>query len=91
MRYLPTRIVEALLLLTPVVVFAQDLSQQTIHPTRVRDMRPMWNEHIALENPEQGGYHHYPDNHVSSLESGVAEIAPEHRGHSQFMSPLEGF
>jgi hypothetical protein len=65
MRYLPTRVVEAVLLLTPVVVFGQDLPQQTIHPTSVRDMRPMWNDRIALENPDKGWYHHYPDNHVN--------------------------
>jgi hypothetical protein len=29
------------------------------------DMKPYWNESIALENPHKGWYHHYPDNHIN--------------------------
>lgn len=29
------------------------------------DMRPHWNDQIALANPHKGGYHHYPDNHIN--------------------------
>jgi hypothetical protein len=29
------------------------------------DMRPRWNDRIALENPHKGWYHHYPDNHIN--------------------------
>ncbi|MBN1560682.1 hypothetical protein JW998_10560 [candidate division KSB1 bacterium] len=29
------------------------------------DMRPHWNDHLALENPHKGWYHHFPDNHVN--------------------------
>jgi len=29
------------------------------------DMKPSWNESIALENPHKGWYHHYPDNHIN--------------------------
>jgi hypothetical protein len=29
------------------------------------DMRPYWDERAALENPDKGWYHHYPDNHVN--------------------------
>ena len=28
------------------------------------DMKPYWNDWIALENPHKGWYHHYPDNHI---------------------------
>jgi hypothetical protein len=33
-------------------------SDQTIN------MKPNWNDQIALENPHKGWYHHYPDNHI---------------------------
>ena len=29
------------------------------------DMKPHWNDSIALENPHKGWYHHYPDNHIN--------------------------
>jgi len=29
------------------------------------DMKPYWNDKIALENPHKGWYHHYPDNHIN--------------------------
>ncbi|MBN1562055.1 DUF4832 domain-containing protein [candidate division KSB1 bacterium] len=29
------------------------------------DMKPHWDEHLALENPHKGWYHHFPDNHVN--------------------------
>ena len=29
------------------------------------DMKPYWNDTIALENPHKGWYHHYPDNHIN--------------------------
>jgi len=29
------------------------------------DMRPHWDDRIALENPHKGWYHHFPDNHVN--------------------------
>ena len=29
------------------------------------DMRPHWDDRIALENPHKGWYHHCPDNHVN--------------------------
>jgi len=29
------------------------------------DMKPHWNDQIALENPHKGWYHHYPDNHIN--------------------------
>jgi hypothetical protein len=29
------------------------------------DMKPYWNDEIALENPHKGWYHHYPDNHIN--------------------------
>lgn len=29
------------------------------------NMKPHWNESIALENPHKGWYHHYPDNHIN--------------------------
>jgi hypothetical protein len=29
------------------------------------DMKPYWNDRIALGNPHKGWYHHYPDNHVN--------------------------
>ncbi len=29
------------------------------------DMRPHWDDRIALENPHKGWYHHYPDNHIN--------------------------
>ena len=32
------------------------------------DMRPHWDDRIALENPHKGWYHHYPDNHVNKYE-----------------------
>jgi len=34
-------------------------------PVRRIDLRPQWNDRIALENPHKGWYHHYPDNHVN--------------------------
>jgi hypothetical protein len=32
---------------------------------RVVDMRGQWDERTALENPDKGWYHHFPDNHVN--------------------------
>jgi len=29
------------------------------------DMRSKWNDKIALENPDKGWYHHYPDNYIN--------------------------
>jgi len=29
------------------------------------DMRPHWNDKIALENPDKGWYHHFPDNNIN--------------------------
>jgi len=29
------------------------------------DMKPYWDDTIALENPHKGWYHHYPDNHIN--------------------------
>jgi hypothetical protein len=29
------------------------------------EMKPYWNDRIALENPHKGWYHHYPDNHIN--------------------------
>ena len=29
------------------------------------DMKPYWNDTMALENPHKGWYHHYPDNHIN--------------------------
>ncbi len=29
------------------------------------DMKPYWNDKVALENPHKGWYHHYPDNHIN--------------------------
>ena len=29
------------------------------------DMKPHWNDRVALENPHKGWYHHYPDNHIN--------------------------
>lgn len=29
------------------------------------DMKPHWNDRIALENPHKGWYHHFPDNHIN--------------------------
>ncbi len=29
------------------------------------DMKPHWDDSIALENPHKGWYHHYPDNHIN--------------------------
>lgn len=34
-------------------------------PTRRIDMRPHWNDRIALANPHKGWYHHFPDNHIN--------------------------
>jgi hypothetical protein len=38
---------------------------QTEPPIRQTDLRPHWNDRIALENPHKGWYHHYPDNHIN--------------------------
>lgn len=34
-------------------------------PTRRIDMRPHWNDRIALANPHKGWFHHFPDNHIN--------------------------
>lgn len=29
------------------------------------DLKPHWDERVALKNPDKGWYHHYPDNHIN--------------------------
>jgi hypothetical protein len=40
------------------------------NPIRLIDLRPHWNDRIALENPHKGWYHHYPDNHINKYRIG---------------------
>ena len=41
------------------------LVMQTTASCMEVDMKPYWNDKIALENPHKGWYHHYPDNHIN--------------------------
>lgn len=52
----------AFLVAVPAVVAA---ASEAADPgvSRAIDMRPHWDEAIALENPHKGWYHHFPDNH----------------------------
>lgn len=34
-------------------------------PGQKIDMKPHWDDRIALENPDKGWYHHFPDNHIN--------------------------
>jgi len=33
-------------------------------PLQTIDLRPLWDTHRVLLNPDKGWYHHYPDNHI---------------------------
>mgnify|MGYP006285295367 CR=1 FL=1 len=33
--------------------------------SREIDMKPFWDDQLALENPHKGWYHHFPDNHIN--------------------------
>lgn len=48
----------ALLLLFSVLAYSSVLSQKI-------DMKKYWNDKIALENPNKGWYHHFPDKHIN--------------------------